>query len=426
MCSSSLFAHVALRLLILVLLVVGSAGIFAAFAPSAPSRLPLAIPVGHRHCHGHRRCSGSFTHRARTELHLFDLRKGRGGGESTTTRTGSKSHRASSGVRVAFPKLAVQELSSPNCTLPYGVDLKLSNTGTPLPTRRLVVRYLDTPDIDQVVRQCVDEFGSSTPSPGPAASSLPGQLVEQPRNPLDEIKDRFEDWTLSLTVRLGLVQRIARRKDATAPEPDHHVLCLVEEGGAEAPDGQQEPEECASSIVGIVELSQQVPDPEQTALPFVVPIALKRLLGQIDIANRAAVSLLGTEPLPYISNVLVVPEQRGRGYGRILMAAAEGLARKWARHRRGQAEVINGSRININGGDITGNTAAVCLHVDADSTSGRAAQGLYKSLGYKGVADDRTGVKGGGKFSWMGADMLSTGLYMVDDVPLLFMMKELD
>ena len=67
----------------------------------------------------------------------------------------------------------------------------------------------------------------------------------------------------------------------------------------------------------------------------------------------------------------------------------------------------------------------MCLHVDADSRSGRAAQGLYKALGYVGVPDDRIGRRSG-KFAWMqGADMLSTGLYMVQDIPLLYMTKEL-
>ena len=123
--------------------------------------------------------------------------------------------------------------------------------------------------------------------------------------------------------------------------------------------------------------------------------------------------MLGTEPLPYISNVLVRPESRGKGYSRILMAAAEGVARDRIRERR------------RDGGGTDDRPPLVCLHVDADSRSGRAAQGLYKALGYVGVPDDRIGGRGG-KFAWMqGADMLSTGLYMVEDIPLLYMTKEL-
>ena len=285
------------------------------------------------------------------------------------------------------------------------MDLQLADSGVPYPSRRLVVRYLEESDLDQVVEMCVNEFGSQAPSPGSA--SLPGQLIQSPRTPLDELKDWFEDWTLSLTVQIGLTQRIKRRKDTSAAEPDHHVVCLVEEGQ----DGSASGIGASNAIVGIVELSQQVPDPEQTAPPFIVPYAIKKALGGIGVQNRAAVSMLGTEPLPYISNVLVRPESRGRGYSRILMAAAEGLARDWTRQRR------------LNGDD--GRPPLICLHVDADSRSGRAAQGLYKALGYQGVPDDRMGGAGG-KFAWMeGADMLSTGLYMVQDIPLLYMTKEL-
>lgn len=355
----------------------------------------------------HRSSASSTTHyspshpptQTHTCLNLFDLReKG-----AANALANSKSYRSTSGLRVAYPKLEIAKLGAGNCPLPHVMDLQ-STSNSRLPSGRLVVRYLEQSDLNQVVRMCVREFGSQAPSPDSA--SLPGQLVQSPRTPTDELKDWFEDWTLSLTVQIGLTQRIKRRKDASAKEPDHHVICLVEEG-------QDESGGAANAVVGIVELSQQVPDPEQTTPPFIVPYAIKKALGSVGVQNRAAVSTLGTEPLPYISNVLVRPESRGRGYSRILMAAAEGLARDWTRQRQLKGD---NSRPPL-----------ICLHVDADSRSARAAQGLYKALGYKGVPDDRMGgTGGGGKFAWLeGADMLSTGLYMVQDIPLLYMTKEL-
>jgi len=315
---------------------------------------------------------------------------------------------------VAYPKLEIAKLGSGHCPFPHAMDLQLAESGLPYPSRRLVVRYLEESDLDQVVSMCVREFGSQPPSP--ESATLPGQVVQQPRSPMDELKDRFEDWSLSLTVQIGLRQRIKRRKDTSATEPDHHVICLVEEGRDESDSASttgRARKENEDSIVGIVELSQQVPDPEQTAPPFILPYAIKKAIGGIWVGNRAAVSMLGTDPLPYISNVLVRPESRGRGYSRILMAAAEGLARDWTRQRR------------QNGRDANNAPPLVCLHVDADSRSGRAAQGLYKALGYAGVPDTRIGGRGG-KFAWMeSADMLSTGLYMVEDIPLLYMTKEL-
>ena len=334
-----------------------------------------------------------------TCLHLFDLRE-RGAANALVD---SKSYRSTSGLRVAYPKLEIAKLGAGNCPLPHVMELQ-STSNSRIPSgSRLVARYLEEGDLNQVVKMCVREFGSQAPSPESAA--LPGQLVQSPRTPMDELKDWFEDWTLSLTVRIGLTQRIKRRSDTSAKEPDHHVICLVEEGQDERTGAAE------NTVVGIVELSQQVPDPEQTTPPFIVPYAIKKALGSVGVQNRAAVSMLGTEPLPYISNVLVRPESRGRGYSRILMAAAEGLARDWTRQRQS------------NGDD--NRPPLICLHVDADSRSARAAQGLYKALGYKGVPDDRMG-RTGGKFAWMeGADMLSTGLYMVQDIPLLYMTKEL-
>ena len=198
-----------------------------------------------------------------TCLNLFDLRE-RGAANALAN---SKSYRSTSGLRVAYPKLEIAKLGAGNCPLPHVMELQRTDSRLPSDSR-LVARYLEESDLNQVVKMCVREFGSQAPSPESAA--LPGQLVQSPRTPMDELKDWFEDWTLSLTVQIGLTQRIKRRKDTSAKEPDHHVICLVEEGQGERSGAS------ANTVVGIVELSQQVPDPEQTTPPFIVPYAIKK------------------------------------------------------------------------------------------------------------------------------------------------------
>ena len=64
---------------------------------------------------------------------------------------------------------------------------------------------------------------------------------------------------------------------------------------------------------------------------------------------------------------------------------------------------------------------SVFLHVDADSNSGRAAQQLYRKLGYKPFVTDAYNEQ----FAWMGIDLKNRGLYIVDGVPLLFLKKDL-
>ena len=109
------------------------------------------------------------------------------------------------------------------------------------------------------------------------------------------------------------------------------------------------------------------------------------------------------QPVGYVSNVLVWKTRRGRGFGRVLMAATEGIARLW------RCEDIS-------------------LHVDANEVSGKIARGLYWGLGYEGVPDRGTltsSKKKGVGYEWMGPSMANQGLYLVDGVPLLYLRKNL-
>ena len=216
---------------------------------------------------------------------------------------------------------------------------------------------------------------------------------------------------------IGLTQRVKRRKEGYPPDnddadggvgsssrsrPDHNVICLVERTSVDASYTEQ--------IVGIAELSWQPPDPKRNAPPFVLPYYAKAIISRFFLPSIAGGGGGGVVvPVGYVSNVLVWKTRRGRGYGRVLMAACEGIARMWG-------------------------CADVSLHVDANEYSGRVARELYSSLGYDGVPDDG---RGGGRetngsgvgavedYGWMGPSMLSRGLYIVDGVPLLYLRKSL-
>jgi GNAT superfamily N-acetyltransferase len=98
-----------------------------------------------------------------------------------------------------------------------------------------------------------------------------------------------------------------------------------------------------------------------------------------------------------VTNLLVGDSHRGRGYSKVLLKAVEGLARSW-------------------------NCGAIYLHVDADTVSGRIPQELYRGLGYKPVIDKRAQRQ----YEWMAPELMNLGLYVIDEVPLLFLRKDLD
>lgn len=96
----------------------------------------------------------------------------------------------------------------------------------------------------------------------------------------------------------------------------------------------------SSRVVGMIEISRQPPIQDRNPPPF--PIPLKQLLFTGNLQG-------------WITNLLVVPEYRGRGLGKILVAAAESIARdEWQ-------------------------CASVHLHCEAND---RLARRLYRNLGY--------------------------------------------
>ena len=274
------------------------------------------------------------------------------------------------------------------------------------PDTRLIIRHLEDEDITSILPEIVREFGSLIARPPPTATTT--------TEPGDELSSKVENFLFSLTVLIGLTQRIKRRKEgysgAGPSRPDHNVVCLVERipRGADDGDGDDDDGRMSHSeqIVGIAELSWQPPDPNSNAPPFVLPYYAKALISRFFVRrNDGEKGIGGSAVVPggYVSNVLVWKSRRGRGYGRVLMAACEGIANVWG-------------------------CPDVSLHVDANEYSGGVARDLYRSLGYEGVPDGGGGASsenGADGYGWMGPYLANRGLYLVDGVPLLYLRKRL-
>jgi GNAT superfamily N-acetyltransferase len=169
--------------------------------------------------------------------------------------------------------------------------------------------------------------------------------------------------------------RCQQGNDESMPDivPDYNVLCL--ENSA------------LGGVVAIVELSVQPLDPLRNPPPIPLPMFFKE--AYCDSKGLPP-------PNAWISNLLVDENARGKGYSKMLMAATEGLAKQWG-------------------------CDSISLHVDSDSVAGKVPQKLYERLGYEPVVEANIEQR----FDWMGPDILKTGLYMVEGVPLIFLRKQL-
>ena len=295
-------------------------------------------------------------------------------------------------IRNGFGDLG-NNLSPP---FPYSIDMMMPPRTTDDKRNndwpdRLIIRHLEDEDIISILPEIVREFGSLSI---PITNNM---IPDQP--PGNELSTKIENFLFSLTVLIGLTQRVERRKKgylSTTARPDHNVVCLVEripKGGSSSnrSDNNDTTLLYAEKIVGIAELSWQPPNPTVNAPPFVLPYFVKKLICNIG----------GAVPVGYVSNVLVWKTHRGRGYSHVLMAALEGIAKLW-------------------------DCDDIRLHVDAGEYSGRIARDLYWNLGYDGVPDRGTTTKDGTVgFEWMGPCFSHQGLYLVDGVPLLYLRKSL-
>lgn len=230
----------------------------------------------------------------------------------------------------------------------------------------LTLRFLERNDLATVVPMCVKEFGTS-----PIEGGFPWNNLNQ-----KAISSWFDSILFGPFVGLSLEMKIRRRVqgyDQSLPDlaPDYNILCLETQG----------------QVAAIVELSIQPLDPQRNPPPVPLPLFFK----QAYCESKGL-----PEPNGWVSNLLVDETHRGKGYSKLLMSAVEGIAKQWG-------------------------CTSISLHVDADSVTGEIPQRLYQQMGYQPVEMDSIVHK----FDWMGPEILKSGLYMVDGVPLVFLRKEL-
>lgn len=178
---------------------------------------------------------------------------------------------------------------------------------------RLVIRHMEDEDIKRCMPEIVREFGALT---------LP--TTSEPPEPGDKVATFIENYLFSLTVLIGLTQRVVRRQKGYSPNnaarPDHNVVCLVEQtpiNNNSYSGGMMDVPTLSEQVVGIAELSWQPPNPNANAPPFVLPYFVKQMISRFGPSREGTSSSV---PKGYVSNVLVWKTRRGRGYSRVLMA----------------------------------------------------------------------------------------------------------
>lgn len=270
--------------------------------------------------------------------------------------------------------------------------------------RTLRIRQMELSDLQTCVSMCLQEYG---------------KYSKERKSWFESKMDDVDNFVFSFVVLLGLEQRVMRRIQsdtissssaavAANDVQDHNVILISE---MIKDDNGNEKE----VVFGMAELSLQPPEPSRTSPPFVIPTNLKSIFYQFTSPPSTAITTTKTNGgqssslCAYISNVLISPTYRSKGYSKLLMSILHGIAKKsWFYNE-------------------------CYLHVDADAKSGRSAQQLYRKLGYKVYYKDEDSMND--PFTWMntigssdigrGGGSNFRGLYIVDGVPLLFLKKEL-
>lgn len=275
--------------------------------------------------------------------------------------------------RKLIPEQAYADIASVNVTLPFSVpftggqlDNPSEETGS---EETIVVRLMKQEDVKQIVDLCVKEYGEQDlaapirmPTDGKSLSSLLDRLTFRPY--------------VDLVMRMKITQQESLQQQEMAC--DHVVLvCTVNKSG-DSGDG------ICETVIGMVDVSLQPVIPDRNPPAFPLPLWMKQLLGKLK----------GVELQAWVTNLLVAPGHRRRGYAKLLLAAADGMARRW-------------------------NCRSVHLHCDASITT---AQRLYKSVGYRELEESSTTPE----FSWMGPATFTSSVFIVEGVPLLYLQKKLE
>jgi GNAT superfamily N-acetyltransferase len=261
-------------------------------------------------------------------------------------------------------------------------------------------------DVPQLVQLCYDEYGSYTSSSSSSSSSS---------NRLQNWTDKWEDAALRPYVWATLVLKVGLPSTRRLP-PDHAILVASlslptesrsnngNHNNGNSDDGSPRSER----LVGMAEVSRQPALPDRNPPPWPIPLVLKEAYCRLALGNSNASS---NDPnrrttQGWLTNLLVVPAHRGRGWSKVLVQACEGVARAWGR-------------------------SSLHLHCHATATT---PQALYRSLDYRPPSEEATtsNTKEDSAYAWMNTGAAEnvvapwqSSIYMLEGVPLLYMCKSL-
>lgn len=257
----------------------------------------------------------------------------------------------------------------------------------------LRVRHQVPSDLVEITRLANNEFG-------PRSSFYVPMLVSGVKELDDYIDDALgtmEDMMFNAAVYIGFDMRRERCRasfdavrEGRATLQDHNVLCLTV-----CPVGMSRDNDIKEILLGMAEVSIQ--PPLRTSGPFVLPLALKRIVARFDVLLRGRSGICSA----YLSNVLLRPDARGMGLSPLLVAACEGRAAGMGYDQ-------------------------LRLHVSAFGMAGVVARGLYKGMGFKNSKEkDENNIipEWADVAAAVGED--TTGLIMVDGLALRYMEKSL-
>jgi Acetyltransferase (GNAT) family len=234
-----------------------------------------------------------------------------------------------------------------------------------LSKKNLTIRLMELSDIDEIVSMNIQEYGS-----GPAYFPLTNPSLTE------AWADRqYLRWLVDISCRIKVLNHKYNKNMASIQTNDHAILV----GVLNVDQSEQ------GYIIGMIEISLQPLNPFRTPNPIPIPLTIKQAIAAITTGNE----LVG-----WITNLLIVPNHRGCGYAKILIAASEHVSKSFW------------------------NCTSIYLHCDADPDTGRIPQNLYSNLGY------RTPILQY-QHSLPSKATFTSNVVEVEGVPLLFLHKDL-
>jgi len=253
----------------------------------------------------------------------------------------------------------------------------------------LTIRLMQWQDLAAIVDMCVQEY-STYGTPGKQSASL---------------GDKLDQVVLGLYVALSMILKLLMNYSLSSKVlPNDHAILVAslmmgEESSADTGSSGSYDDDISNSrecLVGMVEVSRQPPLPERNPPAIPIPLWWKELYSNTVCKQHTQ---------GWITNLLIVPEYRGRGWARALVMACEGLARRWK-------------------------TSTINLHCDALY---RTPQKLYQSLGYQpdsssssSSSTTTTLSRASSDYSWIpNSEVCRSSIYIIEGVPLLYLCKKL-